>query len=113
MKHNEGTDMTFMFDKKDEKDRYSTTEMTTDGVDTVGICLWRNGTIVAEIPIDDWCALEAVKEWGGERDEEQLARDAAASATAKERLKAKGLWHEDLPGLAALASNNKIASGKD
>jgi hypothetical protein len=95
LKHNEGTDMTFMFDKQDKKDRYSTTEMTTDGVDTIGIRLWRGGEIIAEIDVDEWCALEAVKEWGGERDEEQPARDAAASAKAKESLKAKALWHEE------------------
>jgi hypothetical protein len=82
-----------------------------DGGVAVRVLLWRDNAIIAEIPIEDWCELDAVKEHGGETDEEQLARQLRDAA--EEDARAEPLWNMHLDRLAALASNNETTLGKD
>ena len=50
--------------------KYEAMTVHDDGGVAVRVLLWRDNAIIAEIPIEDWCELDAVKEHGGETDDE-------------------------------------------
>ena len=89
--------------------KYEAMTVHDDGGLAVRVLLWRDNAIIAEIPIEDWCELDAVKEHGGETEDEALAR---AIHNAEEP--GSPLWNMGLNELAAeLAKNNETTLGKD
>jgi hypothetical protein len=89
--------------------KYEAMTVHDDGGVAVRVLLWRDNAIIAEIPIEDWCELDAVKEWGGETDEEELER--ALREAEEPEPGPKPLWNMSMDELAAL--NNETTVGKD
>jgi hypothetical protein len=82
--------------------KYKAMTVHDDGGVAVRVLLWCDNAIIAEIPIEDWCELDAVKEHGGETEDEALARDLLAAAEP-----GSPLWGMSLPELAAELAKNE------